>query len=59
VKYFTKPDGTRYQAGDTLKNPAYAATVRKMAAEGPAALLDGPIAQAIVDRCTRATCRAA
>jgi gamma-glutamyltranspeptidase/glutathione hydrolase len=50
VKYFTKPDGTRYQAGDVLKNPAYAATVRKIAAEGPAALLDGPIAQAIVNR---------
>lgn len=50
VKYFTKPDGTRYVAGDILKNPAYAATVRKIAAEGPAALLDGPIAQAIVDR---------
>jgi gamma-glutamyltranspeptidase/glutathione hydrolase len=50
VKYFTKPDGTRYQAGDVLKNPAYAETVRKIAAEGPAALLDGPIAQAIVDR---------
>ncbi|MBO9547301.1 gamma-glutamyltransferase [Caulobacter sp.] len=50
VKYFTKPDGTRYQAGDVLKNPAYAETVRKIAAEGPAALLDGPLAQAIVDR---------
>jgi len=50
VKYFTKPDGTRYQAGDRLKNPAYAETVRKIAAEGPAALLEGPIAQAIVDR---------
>nr|WP_295108294.1 gamma-glutamyltransferase [uncultured Caulobacter sp.] len=50
VKYFTKPDGTRYQAGDILKNPAYAQTVRKIAAEGPAALLDGPLAQAIVDR---------
>ena len=50
VKYFTKPDGTRYQAGDVLKNPAYAETVRKIAAEGPAALLDGPLAKAIVDR---------
>lgn len=50
VKYFTKPDGTRYQAGDVLKNPAYAETVRKIAAEGPSALLEGPIAQAIVDR---------
>jgi gamma-glutamyltranspeptidase/glutathione hydrolase len=50
VAYFTKPDGTRYQAGDTLKNPAYAATLRKVAAEGPKALLEGPIAQAIVAR---------
>jgi gamma-glutamyltranspeptidase/glutathione hydrolase len=50
VKYFSKPDGTRYQTGDVLKNPAYAETVRKIAAQGPAALLEGPIAQAIVDR---------
>jgi gamma-glutamyltranspeptidase/glutathione hydrolase len=50
VKYFTKPDGTRYQAGDVLKNPAYAETVRKIAAEGPAGLLEGSIGQAIVDR---------
>lgn len=50
VKYFTKPDGSRYQAGDVLKNPAYAETVRQIAAKGPAALLEGPIAQAIVDR---------
>ena len=50
VKYFTKPDGTRYQAGDVLKNPAYAETVRRIAAEGPSALYEGPIAQAIVDR---------
>jgi gamma-glutamyltranspeptidase/glutathione hydrolase len=50
VKYFTKPDGTRYQAGDLLKNPAYAETLRRLAAEGPSALYEGPIAQAIVDR---------
>ena len=50
VAYFTKPDGNRYQAGDTLKNPAYAATVRKIAAEGPKALLEGSIAQDIVNR---------
>ena len=50
--YFTKPDGTRYQAGDRLRNPAYAATVRKIAAEGPDALLEGEIAQAIVARVT-------
>lgn len=50
VKYFSKPDGTRYQAGDVLKNPAYAETVRRIATEGPSALYEGPIAQAIVDR---------
>ena len=48
--YFTKPDGTRYQAGDRLVNGAYAATVRRLANEGPSALYEGPLAQAIVDR---------
>jgi len=48
--YFTKPDGTRIRPGDTLRNPAYAATVRKIAAEGPRAILEGSIAQAIVAR---------
>ena len=46
--YFTKADGQRYQAGDVLKNPAYADTVRKIAAQGPKALLEGALAQAIV-----------
>ncbi len=50
VAYFTKPDGTKLKAGDTLKNPAYAATLRKIAAEGPKALLEGQIAQDIVAR---------
>jgi gamma-glutamyltranspeptidase/glutathione hydrolase len=50
VAYFTKPDGTKVKAGDIMKNPAYAATLRKIAAEGPKAILQGPIAQAIVDR---------
>ncbi|MEY4255127.1 MAG: Gamma-glutamyltranspeptidase precursor, partial [Pseudomonadota bacterium] len=48
--YFTKPDGTRYQAGDVLKNPAYAATVRRIATEGASALYQGPLAEAIVAR---------
>lgn len=48
VAYFTKPDGTKIQAGDTIRNPAYAATVRRIAAEGPKALLEGSIAEAIV-----------
>lgn len=50
VAYFTKPDGTKVQPGETWRNPAYAATVRKIAAEGPKALLEGAIAQAIVAR---------
>lgn len=50
VAYFTKPDGTRYQAGDVLKNPAYAETVRRLASEGPSVLYEGPLARSIVDR---------
>jgi gamma-glutamyltranspeptidase/glutathione hydrolase len=48
VAYFTKPDGTKVKAGDLMRNPAYAATVRKLAAEGPKAILEGPIAEQIV-----------
>jgi gamma-glutamyltranspeptidase/glutathione hydrolase len=50
IAYFTKANGQRYQAGDTLKNTAYAATLRRLASEGPSALYEGPLAQAIVDR---------
>ena len=50
VAYFTKPDGTKVQAGDTMKNAAYAATLRKIAAEGPKAILEGPIAEQIIAR---------
>jgi gamma-glutamyltranspeptidase/glutathione hydrolase len=42
--YFTKPDGTRYQVGDLLKNPAYAATLRTLAAKGITGLTEGRIA---------------
>jgi gamma-glutamyltranspeptidase/glutathione hydrolase len=47
--YFTKPDGTRYVAGDTLRNPAYADTLGALARDGIAALRTGPIAEAIVE----------
>ena len=43
VAYFTKPDGTKYTAGDRLKNPAYAAMLRRLAAEGPSALYSGKL----------------
>jgi len=39
LRYFTKPDGTKIQAGDLLKNPAYAQSLRLIAAHGPAGLL--------------------
>ena len=48
VAYFTKSDGTKIQAGEVMKNPAYAATLRRLAAEGPKAILEGPIAEQIV-----------
>lgn len=47
AEYFTKPDGTRYVAGDVLKNPAYADTVRRLARDGAAAMQQGPLAEAI------------
>jgi len=48
--YFSRPDGSRMQAGDRLVNPPYAATLRRIAAEGPDALQRGPIAEAIARR---------
>lgn len=48
--YFTKPDGTRVAAGELLKNPAYAATVRRLAGEGAKAFYEGEIPRLIVDR---------
>jgi gamma-glutamyltranspeptidase/glutathione hydrolase len=50
VRYFTKPDGTEYRAGDVLKNPAYAETLKLLAAEGPNAILAGRVAHDIVQR---------
>jgi gamma-glutamyltranspeptidase/glutathione hydrolase len=47
---FSRPDGTPVQAGDTLKNAAYAATLRTIAARGPRALLEGPLAEQIAAR---------
>ncbi|MEI9890421.1 MAG: gamma-glutamyltransferase family protein [Caulobacteraceae bacterium] len=48
VAYFTKPDGTRYKTGDILKNPAYAKSLRALAAEGPNAIYNGSLSQDIV-----------
>jgi gamma-glutamyltranspeptidase / glutathione hydrolase len=48
--YFKRPDGHWLEAGDTLKNPAYADTLRRIAAQGPSALYEGTIAKGILDK---------
>ena len=51
--YFTEGDGTLMEAGDRLRNPAYAEFLGRLAAQGPEALYGGPTARRIVER-TRA-----
>lgn len=48
--YFKTSGGDWLKAGDVLKNPAYAATLREIAAHGAGVLYRGPLAQAIVDK---------
>jgi len=50
VRYFSNPDGSKVKAGDRIKNPAYAATLRLIAAQGPDGLLKGKVAADIVGR---------
>lgn len=49
-KFFTAADGRVLDAGDTLRNPAYAATLRMLAQGGPRAFYEGGLARAIVAR---------
>jgi len=46
--YFRNADGSRMQAGDRLRNPAYAAFLQRLAAQGVDALYKGPTAERIV-----------
>ena len=50
IAYFSKPDGTLLNAGDRLVNKAYAESLRRLAAQGPAALYTGSTAAKIVAR---------
>jgi gamma-glutamyltranspeptidase/glutathione hydrolase len=50
VKYLSRPDGTKLQAGDTLRNPAYAAFLRRLARDGANAFYRGETAARIVER---------
>jgi gamma-glutamyltranspeptidase/glutathione hydrolase len=48
--YFYNADGSPLATGSTLRNPMYAAVLRRIATEGSKALLEGDIAQAMVDK---------
>jgi gamma-glutamyltranspeptidase/glutathione hydrolase len=48
--HFYHPDGTPLQEGEIYKNLEYAATLKKIAKEGPDGFYKGEIAQAIVDK---------
>jgi gamma-glutamyltranspeptidase / glutathione hydrolase len=54
LRYFTRADGTRMAAGDRLRNPDYAAFLRRLAKDGPDALYRGSTAAKIVARTRQA-----
>jgi gamma-glutamyltranspeptidase/glutathione hydrolase len=47
---FSRADGSPLQAGDTFRNPEYAATLRRIASQGPRALLEPPLRDEIIAR---------
>jgi gamma-glutamyltranspeptidase/glutathione hydrolase len=48
--YFYDPSGQPWPVGHVLRNPALAEVLRALARQGPSALHEGPVAQAIVDK---------
>jgi gamma-glutamyltranspeptidase/glutathione hydrolase len=50
---FFYPNGQPLEVGAVLRNPAYAEILRKIAREGSRGLLEGSVAQAIVDKVNR------
>ncbi|MCY7270536.1 MAG: gamma-glutamyltransferase family protein [Sphingomonas bacterium] len=53
LAYFARPGGGRLRAGDILRNPAYAAFLKRLARQGPSAMYSGETGARIVAR-TRA-----
>jgi gamma-glutamyltranspeptidase/glutathione hydrolase len=54
IAYFSKPNGTLLNAGDRLVNKPYAEFLRRLAAQGPAALYTGSTAAKIVAKTRQA-----
>jgi gamma-glutamyltranspeptidase/glutathione hydrolase len=52
--YFFDRTGSAFPAGQVLKNPVFATTLRRIATEGPDAFYNGDIAQAVVDAVQKA-----
>jgi len=48
--YFYRPDGQPHPVGHRLRNPELAQVLKNIAAQGPIALHEGPVAQAIVNK---------
>jgi gamma-glutamyltranspeptidase/glutathione hydrolase len=48
--YFYRPDSQPHPVGHVLRNPELAQVLRNIAAQGPIALHEGPVAQAIVNK---------
>ena len=48
--YFYRPDGQPHPVAHVLRNPELAQVLRNIATQGPAALHEGPVARAIVDK---------
>jgi gamma-glutamyltranspeptidase / glutathione hydrolase len=51
--YFYRPDGQPHPPGHRLRNPELAQVLRGIAASGPAAFYEGPVARAMVDKVAR------
>ncbi len=47
---FSRADGTPLQVGDAFRNPAYAESLRRIARQGPRALLEAPLREKIIVR---------